>query len=143
MTQYWLIKTEPEDYSIEAFEKDKSTIWTGVRNYAARNHLSMMQPGDRCLFYRSVVKPAVVGLARVSKSFFQDPTTDDKAWVSVELTYEATLSRPVTLTEIKKTPGLEKMTLLRISRLSVQPVTASEFDLILAMSETIPDKDGK
>lgn len=141
--QYWLVKSEPEDYSIEMFESEKSTYWTGVRNYTARNNLSMMKAGDICLFYRSVVSPAVMGIVTVTKEFFQDPTTDEKAWVSVELTYHATFKNPVSLKTIKQTPGLEKMTLLRISRLSVQPVLPEEFDIIKALGDTMKDKDGK
>lgn len=141
--QYWLVKSEPEDYSIEMFEQEKSTIWTGVRNYTARNNLSMMKEGDLCIFYRSVVSPAAMGIVKVTKEFFQDPTTDEKAWVSVELSYVSTFNQPVSLKLIKQTPSLEKMTLLRISRLSVQPVLPSEFEQIVELGNKVTDKNGK
>ena len=133
--QYWLIKSEPETYSLNVLINEKIGHWDGVRNYTARNNLKLMQLGDMCLFYHSVKKPAVVGLCKVVKEHYPDPTTDNAAWVAVDVEYHSTLKREVSLAEIKANPNLQDMALLRLSRLSVQPVTAAEFDEILKMSE--------
>ena len=132
-TQYWLVKSEPEAYAWTQLVKDRRTAWTGVRNYAARNNLRAMRPGDRVLFYESVTTKAVVGTARVTRESFPDATADDPAWVAVELEAEAALATPVTLATIKATASLAKMSLLRIARLSVHPVTRAEFDGILRL----------
>lgn len=126
-TQYWLVKSEPATYSWADLVRDGKTDWTGVRNFAARNHLAAMRKGDRALFYHSGAEKAVVGVAEVSRSAFPDPTTDEEGWVAVELKAAGPLPRPVTLAAIKAEPSLAGMVLLRISRLSVQPVTAAEF----------------
>jgi len=135
-TQYWLVKTEPEAYSWETFVKDKRTDWTGVRNYQARNHLKSMRKGDRVLFYASVTTKAVLGTATVTKSSFPDPTTDEDNWVAVELKASETLSRPVSLQDIKNEPSLKEIALLRQSRLSVMPLTDKEFSKIIALGST-------
>jgi predicted RNA-binding protein with PUA-like domain len=127
--KHWLVKSEPESYSFAQFRGDKTTAWTGVRNYTARNFLRDMAKGDEVFFYHSMTDKAVVGLATVSKTAWPDPTVekDEKGdWVCVELKAGAPFPRPVTLDEIKKTPALAKMELLRQSRLSVSPVTATE-----------------
>ena len=134
-TQYWLVKSEPDSYSWADFARDKKTAWTGVRNFAARLHLNAMRPGDRVLFYESVTTKAIVGVAEVSRAAFPDETADEPGWVAVELKAGAELATPVTLAAIKSEPALAKMALLRISRLSVQPVTRAEFDRILKMSK--------
>lgn len=126
-TQYWLVKSEPATYSWADLVRDGKTDWTGVRNFAARNHLAAMRKGDRALFYHSGAEKAVVGVAEVSRSAFPDPTADEAGWVAVELKAAGPLPRPVTLAAIKAEPSLAGMVLLRISRLSVQPVTAAEF----------------
>ncbi len=133
--QYWLIKSEPETYSLNTLIQENIGRWDGVRNYTARNNLKMMQLGDMCLFYHSVKKPAVVGLCKVVKEHYPDPTTDNPAWVAVNVEYHSTLKKAVTLGEIKANPNLQNMSLLRLSRLSVQPVAVDEFDEILKMSE--------
>lgn len=127
---YWLIKSEPETFSLEDFRQEKVTVWYGVRNYAARNNLKSMQIGDICLFYRSVTKPAVVALSKVVREHYQDPTTENTAWVAVDVELIEEFKKEVPLSIIKETPELQNMALLKLSRLSVQPVTDDEFDII-------------
>ncbi len=127
---YWLVKSEPESFSLEDFKKEDVTVWYGVRNYTARNNLRAMKAGDVCIFYRSVVKPAAIALAKVVKEGFQDPTTEDPAWIAVELQFDKEFEREVSLREIKEHPELQNMALLKLSRLSVQPVTPEEFQII-------------
>ena len=132
---YWLVKSEPDSFSLEDFIKEKITVWYGVRNYTARNNLRLMQLGDVCIFYRSVHKPAAIALAKVVKEAYQDPTTEDPAWVSVDLEFTDTLKREVSLSQIKQLPELQQMALLKLSRLSVQPVTREEFDIVYRLSQ--------
>ena len=135
---HWLVKSEPEAYSFAQFVKDKKTNWTGVRNFAARNFLRTMARGDEVFFYHSMTDKAVVGLATVSKTAFADPTVEpgEKGdWSCVELKASAALPRPVTLAEIKTTPALAKMELLRQSRLSVVPVTAAQAAVLKKLGE--------
>lgn len=127
---YWLIKSEPESYSLEDFRKQKIATWDGVRNYTARNNLRAMQLNDICIFYRSVHKPAAIALCRVVREHFQDPTTDNPAWLSVELELTEIFKNEIYLTEIKAHPELQNMALLKLSRLSVQPVTPEAFEII-------------
>ena len=134
-TQYWLVKSEPETYGWADLVRDGKTDWTGVRNNAARLHLKAMRRGDRALFYESVSTKAVVGVAEITKEAFPDPTADEAGWVAVEVKAIKGLARPVTLAEIKTEPHLAKMVLLRISQLSVQPVTKAEFDRVLKMGQ--------
>ena len=132
--QYWLIKSEPETYSLQDLKKEKIGRWDGVRNYAARNNLRLMQNGDICLFYRSVHHPAVVGLCTVVKEHYPDPTSDNPNWVAVDVAFHSELKNEVPLSAIKANPNLQDMALLKQSRLSVQPVRAAEFDEILNIS---------
>lgn len=132
MKKHWLVKQEPSAYAWERFVADGSTDWTGVRNYQARNHLRAMHPGDDVLYYHSVAGKAVVGLARVSREAFPDPT--DPGWVAVELVPVRAVEPPVTLAQIKAEPRLQNVALLRQARLSVMPLTRPEFDLILKLS---------
>ncbi|MFN8293253.1 MAG: EVE domain-containing protein [Chitinophagales bacterium] len=132
---YWLIKSEPGTYSIDQMKKDKQTFWSGVRNYQARNNLRAMKKGDLCLFYHSVTAPSVVGLVEVVKEAYQDPTTEEIAWVAVDVLYKETFKNPITLETVKQTKALAEMALLKSSRLSVQPVKKEEFELILAMAK--------
>jgi predicted RNA-binding protein with PUA-like domain len=127
---YWLIKSEPETFSLDNFRTEKVTVWYGVRNYTARNNLRAMQLGDICIFYRSVTKPAIQALSRVVKENYQDPTTEETAWVAVDVELIEEFKREIPLSEVKQTPELENMALLKLSRLSVQPVTALEFEVI-------------
>jgi predicted RNA-binding protein with PUA-like domain len=132
---YWLAKSEPSVYSYEQLEKDKHTTWDGVRNYAARNHLRSMKKGDQVLFYHSNEGLAIVGIAKVSKEAYQDPTTKEEAWVAVDLAPYKKLKKPVPLDTIKKDKRLANMALVRIGRLSVQPVTDEEFEIIMELSK--------
>jgi predicted RNA-binding protein with PUA-like domain len=129
-TQYWLVKSEPGAYSWEDFTREGRTAWTGVRNYAARNHLKAMRRGDRVLFYASGESKAVVGTAEVTQPAFPDETADEPGWVAVELKSGKPLAQPVTLAQIKAEPALSAMVLIRQGRLSVSPLTAAEFDRI-------------
>jgi len=126
-TQYWLVKSEPEAYSWDDLVRDGRADWTGVRNYQARNHLKAMRPGDRVFFYASVTTKAVLGVAEVTRAFFPDTTADEEGWVAVEIKPVRPLPRPVTLDQIKAEPALKDTALLRQSRLSVMPLTATEF----------------
>ncbi|GAA4450828.1 EVE domain-containing protein [Nibrella saemangeumensis] len=133
---YWLVKSEPDTYSWDRFVREGKAVWDGVRNYQARNNLKAMQTGDQVLFYHSVTKQAVVGLAIVVREAYPDPTVpDDPRWVVVELEPVMALDKPVTLAQLKAEPLLGHMALLRQSRLSVMPVRPDEFELILAMAQ--------
>ena len=133
---YWLVKSDPETYGWPELVKDKKTEWTGVRNYAARLHLRAMKKGDLVLFYHSQKSQSIIGISKVSKEFFDDSTASEPGWIAVELTSVKQLANPVTLSEVKKMKGLEKFPLVTISRLSVMPVSAFEFDIILSMGKT-------
>ena len=126
-TQYWLVKQEPEDYSWTDFVRDGKTSWTGVRNYAARNHLKAMRPGDEVFFYHSGDEKCVVGLARVARAAYPDPTADEEGWVAVDLAPLSPLPTPVSLAQIKAEAALKEIALVRQSRLSVMPLRAAEF----------------
>lgn len=131
---YWLVKSEPSTYSWEQLQKDKQTTWDGVRNYAARNHLKAMKKGDEVFFYHSNEGLAIVGIAKVAKEAYQDPTTDEEAWVAIDLKPHKPLKKPVALDAIKKDKRLANMALVRIGRLSVQPVTEAEYKAIMEMA---------
>jgi predicted RNA-binding protein with PUA-like domain len=132
---YWLVKSEPDTYSWEQFVKDKSTSWDGVRNYQARNNLREMKMGDRALFYHSGKGPEVVGIARVTKTAYQDSTTDDDRWVAVDLAPEKEFKKHVPLADLRTNPALKELGLLRQSQLSVSAVTKAQYDAILKMSK--------
>jgi predicted RNA-binding protein with PUA-like domain len=131
---YWLIKSEPFKYSWEQFEKDKLTMWDGVRNYAARNFLRSMKQGDQALFYHSNEGLEIVGIAKVVRESYQDPTTEEEAWVVVDFAPHKKLAKPVSLAAIKSEPLLANMALVKLSRLSVQPVTDDEWKQIMKMA---------
>lgn len=131
MMQYWLVKSEPETFSWADLEKAGKTVWDGVRNFQARNYLKLMQLEDWILFYHSVSEKAVVGLAKVTKTAYQDPTTDDQRWVAVDIVPVRKFSQPVTLEWIKNQPILQNIPLIKQSRLSVMPLTKEEFECIL------------
>ena len=133
---YWLVKSEPEAYAWTQLVKDGVTAWTGVRNFAARNHLCAMQSGDRVLFYHSGGQKAVVGLARVKKGFYPDPTAKDGDWSCIDLAPERALAKPVALAQIKTDGILKEMVLAKQSRLSVSPVTKAQFDRLVQLAET-------
>lgn len=131
--KHWLVKSEPFKYSWEKFNEDGRTFWDGVRNYQARNNLREMQEGDLVLFYHSNEGKHVVGVAKVVKEAYQDPTTDDTNWVVVDLVPVEPLKNPVTLEQIKAEESLRDISLVRQGRLSVMPLKAEEFDKILEM----------
>lgn len=133
---HWLVKSEPFKYSWEQFEKEGKTFWDGVRNYQARNNLRDMKKGDLVLWYHSNEGMEVVGIAKVVKEAYQDPTTDETAWVVVDLKPFKKLKRAVSLAEIKADPRLQQIGLVRQGRLSVQALKPEEFDAILDLSST-------
>lgn len=128
--KHWLVKSEPEVYSWDQFVKDKKTYWDGVRNYQARNNMREMEMGDLVIFYHSGDERSAVGIAEVVKTAYQDPTTEDEAWVVVDLKPVRPLKNPVTLATIKSTQGFENIALVKQGRLSVLPLTKKEFELI-------------
>lgn len=131
---YWLVKSEPFKYSWDQFVKDKQTFWDGVRNYAARNNLKAMKKGEEVLFYHSNEGLEIVGIAKVVKEYYQDPTTTETAWVVVDLKPVKKFKKPVTLPQIKNDPRLTTMEMLRLNRLSVTKVSAAEWEVILKMA---------
>lgn len=131
---YWLVKSEPFKYSWDQFEKDKQTMWDGVRNYAARNNLRSMKEGEEVFYYHSNEGLEIVGIAKVAKESYQDPTIDEEAWVAVDLKAYKKLKKPVSLDTIKKDKRLANMALIRLGRLSVQPVTEEEYKIILELA---------
>ncbi len=133
--QHWLVKQEPTAYAWHDFVRDGGTAWTGVRNFQARIHLRAMRCGDRALFYHSVTEKAVVGVAEVTREAYPDPTATEGEWVCVHLAPVEPLPHPVTLDQIKKTPALSGLALLRQSRLSVLPVTPQEFEIIVRLAD--------
>ncbi len=132
---YWLIKSEPFKYSWDQFVLDKRTFWDGVRNYGARNNLKAMQKGELVLFYHSNEGMEIVGVAKVVKEFYQDPTTEDANWVVVDFKPFKKLKKTVTLTQVKADMRLCEMALVRLGRLSVQPVTEKEWEIVMELAE--------
>jgi predicted RNA-binding protein with PUA-like domain len=132
---FWLVKSEPSAYSWANLVSDGKTSWTGVRNYTARNNLRAMKKGDAVFFYHSVVGKEIVGMAKVVREAHPDPTAKEGDWSAVDLAPEKALPKPVTLDEIKRNSKLKEMALLRLSRLSVQPVTTAQFEEILRMAK--------
>jgi predicted RNA-binding protein with PUA-like domain len=131
----WLVKQEPTTYSWDQFVNDGGTAWTGVRNFQARNNLLAMKLGDKALYYHSVVGKAVVGVARVAKTAYPDPTATEGNWVCVDLVPEAALAHPVALETLKNHPNLCKIPLIRQSRLSVMPLEEADFEEIVKLGE--------
>lgn len=132
---YWLVKSEPSKYSWEQFVADGETYWDGVRNYQARNNMRAMKKGDQVLYYHSNEGKEVVGVARVIKEHYQDPTTEDERWSVVDLKPVKKLKKPVTLEQVKKESRLQEMALIRQSRLSVMPVAEDEFHVVLELGQ--------
>jgi predicted RNA-binding protein with PUA-like domain len=132
---YWLIKSEPDVYPWGELVADGKTSWEGVRNFEARNNLRAMKKGDTVLFYHSNEGKAVVGIAKVVREAYQDPTSDGD-FSAVDFAPVKALREPVTLAAMREMPKLAKMTVLRQGRLSVSPVTAAEFDAVLAAGQT-------
>ncbi|MGH7942369.1 MAG: EVE domain-containing protein [Limisphaerales bacterium] len=133
---YWLVKSEPESYSWSHLLKDGRAAWTGVRNFAARNHLRAMKKGDVVAFYHSGDEKSVVGLARVEREFYPDPTAEDGDWSCVDLVPVEPLGRPVTLARIKKDKALGEMSFVKQTRLSVSPITRPQFERMMEFAKT-------
>jgi len=131
---YWLVKQEPESYSWSDFVKDGKTSWTGVRNFAARLNLRAMKMGDPVFYYHSVTGKEIVGLARVAKEAYPDPTATDGDWSCVDLVPDKQLKKPVGLETLKTDKLLKEMKLVKQSRLSVSPLTKEQFDRIMKLS---------
>jgi predicted RNA-binding protein with PUA-like domain len=135
---HWLVKSEPSKYSWDDLVKDGSTYWDGVRNYQARNNLREMKVGDYALYYHSNEGKEVVGVAKVTRSAYPDPTTDDDRWVVVDVAPVKPLKVSVPLAQIKADPQLQKIPLVTHSRLSVMPLDQSDFERILELGKTAP-----
>lgn len=133
---YWLVKSEPESYSWATFVKDGGTAWTGVRNFQARNNLRAMKPGDAVLFYHSVSEKQVVGVAKVKKEAYPDPTAKEGDWVAVDLAPVKALAKPVALETLKSDKILKDLLLLRQSRLSVTPLTQEQYERLMTLAGT-------
>lgn len=131
---YWLVKSEPAAYSWDELVKEKQTCWSGVRNYAARINLRAMKKGDEVLFYHSNEGVEIVGIAKVSKEAYQDPTTDDDRWVAVDLKPVKKLRKPVTLAQLKPDKRFANMDLIRLGRLSVQTVKPEEWEMVMKLA---------
>jgi predicted RNA-binding protein with PUA-like domain len=131
---YWLVKSEPSTYSWDQLVKEKETVWSGVRNYAARINLRAMKKGDEVLFYHSNEGVEIVGIAKVSKEAYQDPTTTDDRWVAVDIKPHKKLKKAVPLMTLKSDKRFAEMDLVRLGRLSVQTVKPAEWDMIMKMA---------
>ena len=133
--QYWLIKSEPDVWSLTQQEKAgvKGAIWDGVRNYQARNNLKKMKNGDLCFFYHSNIGKEIVGIVEVIKTAFIDPTDKEKRFVAVKVRYKSKLKTPVSLKNIKKNKDLKDIALIKQSRLSVMPIDTKCWKIILKM----------
>lgn len=131
---HWLVKSEPSVYSWDQFVKEKETSWTGVRNYAARINLNAMKKGDHVLYYHSNEGMEIVGIATISKEAYPDTTADKAGWVTVDIKPLRKLKQPVTLAQIKADKSLSEMALVRLGRLSVQPVTDEEWDKVMQLA---------
>ena len=131
----WLVKEEPENYSYTTFLKERTTVWAGVRNPVAQRNLREMKEGDRVFFYHTGKEKAIIGTATVAKTAYPDPKDKGGSLVVVELAAGKSLKRPVTLAEIKADKRFADMPLVRIARLSVQPVTDEQWDWIEGMSK--------
>jgi len=132
---YWLVKQEPEDYSWQTFVKEGRVVWTGVRNFSARNNLRAMKKGDQVLFYHSISEKQIVGIAKVDKEAYPDPTATEGDWASVDLVPFKALPQPVQLAAIKADKMLRNMKLVKISRLSVSQVQPEEFERVLELAK--------
>ncbi|PYI97466.1 MAG: EVE domain-containing protein [Verrucomicrobia bacterium] len=134
MHSFWLVKQEPSSYPWSDFVADGETSWTSVRNFAARNNLRKMQKGDEVFFYHSGDEKAVVGIAKVTRTAYADPTAKEGDWSTVDIAAVKSLRRPVTLREIKDNPRLKRIPLVRQARLSVMPLAESDFQEIVKMA---------
>ena len=133
---HWLIKSEPSKYSFNQLIADKVTFWDGVRNYGARNNLQAMKKGEEVFFYHSNEGLEIVGIAKVAKEAYQDPTTPEPAWVVVDFKPVKKLKKPVSLVTIKADKRLANIELVRLSRLSVSKVSDEEWEIVKQLAET-------
>ena len=134
---HWLVKSEPSTYAWDRLVDERRTFWDGVRNYEARNNLRAMKVGDLLLYYHSGESPEVVGVARVVREAYQDPTTDEDAWVAVDVEPLQRLDAPVSLAAIRGEPALAEMFLIKRGRISVVPVSPPEFARVLVLGATL------
>ena len=136
---YWLMKSEPDVWSIDQQIKSgqKGSMWDGVRNYQAANNLRKMKKGDLCFFYHSNIGKEIVGIVKVIREAYPDPTDKSKKFVAVQVRFEKKLSQPVTLENIKKTKELKDLPLIKQSRLSVMPIDTKYWKIILNMSKIV------
>tara|TARA_A100001011_G_scaffold400141_1_gene512658 strand:- start:4485 stop:4907 length:423 start_codon:yes stop_codon:yes gene_type:complete len=136
MKNYWLIKSEPNEWSWDDQIKEGSSMWDGVRNYQARNNLKKMRLNDECLFYHSVNEKSVIGIVKVVKTYYPDPTDKENKFVVVDVKPLKKLKNPVTLKKIKENKKLQSIALVKQSRLSVMPIKKKEWEIIIKMSES-------
>jgi predicted RNA-binding protein with PUA-like domain len=134
--KYWLVKSEPETYSLEDLQKEGHTVWDGIRNYQARNFLKEMNRGDKVLFYHSGKEKSVEGIAEVSKEFFPESGDPKDTWVAVEIKYLKSLQNRVTLQKIRESENLQNIMLVKQGRLSVMPLSSENYNEILDMSKS-------
>ena len=132
--KYWLIKSEPDAWSWSSQVKEGSSMWDGVRNYQARNNLKKMKKNDLCFFYHSVTERSIIGIVKVVKEYYPDPTDKTGRFVVVDVKATKKLKKPVSLDQIKKNNKLKNIALVKQSRLSVMPLTKKEWDEIINMS---------
>jgi predicted RNA-binding protein with PUA-like domain len=132
---YWIVKQEPEDYSWSDFVADGKTAWTGVRNYQARNNLRGMKAGDKVFYYHSGEEKAIVGIAKVDRAAYPDPTAKEGDWVAVDIRADKPLKNPVTLASLKADKVLKNIALVKNSRLSVSPIQGEEFSRIIELAD--------
>jgi len=137
---YWLIKSEPGAYSWAQLQKEGHTVWSGIRNYAARLNLRAMKPGDEVFFYHSNEGLSIMGIARVSKTAYPDPTAEGEDWVAVDVEPVRALKKPVSLQQVKSDKRLQDMELLRIGRLSVSKVTPAQWKAVLELGGSLSGK---
>jgi predicted RNA-binding protein with PUA-like domain len=133
---HWIVKSEPESYSWSNLLKEGRAAWTGIRNFQARNNLRSMKKGDQVLFFHSDSEKQIVGLTRVAREAYPDPTAQEGDWVCVDLIPAKTLTRPVTLAAIKTDAAVKDIPMVKNSRLSVTPLTKLQFDRLMAMAES-------
>ncbi len=132
--KYWLLKSEPDAWSWDNQVKEGASIWDGVRNYQARNNLKLMKKNDLCFFYHSVTERSIVGIVKVVKEYYPDPTDETGRFVVVDVKATKKLKNPVTLDQIKENSKLQDIALVKQSRLSVMPLKKTEWDIIIKMS---------
>ena len=132
--KYWLLKSEPDAWSWDNQVKEGASMWDGVRNYQARNNLKEMKKNDLCFFYHSVTERSIIGIVKVVKEYYPDPTDKTNRFVVVDVKATKKLKNPVSLDQIKENNTLKDIALVKQSRLSVMPLKKTEWDIIIKMS---------